>query len=80
MLVLSRKKEEAIVIGANIQVTVLEIKGNRVRLGIKAPDDVAVDRAEVHQRIQEFCSVDELLGYEREAVPLGCSTAMALSH
>lgn len=58
MLVLSRKTDEAIVIGDNIEVTVLSIRGNRVRLGIKAPNSVTVHRMEVHQHQQEFDSID----------------------
>lgn len=48
MLVLSRKKDEKIVIGDNITLMVIEIRGDKVRLGIDAPQDVAVDRQEVH--------------------------------
>jgi carbon storage regulator len=48
MLVLQRKKDEQIVIGGNIVVTVIRIMGDKVRLGIDAPDDVVVDRIEVH--------------------------------
>ena len=51
MLVLSRKIGEQIVIGENVTVMVLEVNGQRVRLGVVAPDDVPVHRAEVFQRI-----------------------------
>jgi carbon storage regulator CsrA len=47
MLVLSRKVNEEIIIGENIRVFVVRIAGNRVRLGITAPDDVKITRAEV---------------------------------
>ncbi len=47
MLVLSRKNEETIRIGNNIVVTILEVKGNRVRLGIKAPSDCPIVRGEL---------------------------------
>ena len=47
MLVLSRKLNEEIVIGGEIRVRVLELRGGRVRLGISAPPEVSVDRAEV---------------------------------
>lgn len=50
MLVLSRKKGESIVVNDNITVTVVEIKGDKVRLGITAPDSVPVDRQEVRER------------------------------
>ncbi len=52
MLVLSRKVGEQIVIGQGVTVTVLEVNGQRVRLGIIAPADVPVHRSEVCQRIQ----------------------------
>ena len=48
MLVLSRKPGEQVYIGNNITITVVEIKGNRVRLGIDAPSDVSVLRAELN--------------------------------
>ena len=51
MLVLSRNRNEALVIGDNIRVTVLGIKGDRVQIGIDAPLAVPVHRAEVHRRI-----------------------------
>ena len=51
MLVLSRKKEEKIMIGESITVIVIEISGDKVRLGIEAPRDVTVHREEVAQRI-----------------------------
>lgn len=51
MLVLSRRKSEAIVIGHGIVVTVLAIKGKTVRLGIDAPGEIAVHREEVQRRI-----------------------------
>jgi carbon storage regulator len=50
MLILSRRPGESLYIGPNIVLTVLGIKGNQVRLGVKAPKDVVVDRQEVHQR------------------------------
>lgn len=80
MLVLSRKKEEAIVIGDNIRVTVLEVRGNRVRLGIQAPDDVAVHRLEIHCQIDKCCSIDEPIGIERKPAAVGRSRELALSH
>jgi carbon storage regulator len=52
MLVLSRKLGESIVIGGNITITVLESRGDKVRLGIEAPKEVSVHRAEVFARIQ----------------------------
>lgn len=52
MLVLSRKIQEEIVIGDNIRIKVIDVQGNRVRLGVEAPHDVPVHRAEVSHRIQ----------------------------
>lgn len=51
MLVLSRKKNETIVIGDGIEVTVVDIRGDKVRLGIKAPKEVPVHRSEVYEAI-----------------------------
>ena len=53
MLALSRKKNEALVINNNIEITVLEIKGEHVKLGISAPKDVPIYRKEVYVQIQE---------------------------
>ncbi len=53
MLELSRKKNEALIINNNIEITVLEIKGEQVKLGISAPRDVPVYRKEVYVQIQE---------------------------
>lgn len=51
MLVLSRKKNERIVIDDNIVITVVEVKGDKVRLGIEAPKEIPVHRSEVHEAI-----------------------------
>jgi carbon storage regulator len=52
MLVLSRKKNESIVINDNIKIVVVEIRGDKIRLGIDAPKDVPVHRREVYDAIQ----------------------------
>jgi carbon storage regulator len=52
MLVLSRKKDEKIIIGDNITVMVIEIRGDKVRLGIEAPKEVTVHRQEVYDAIK----------------------------
>ena len=54
MLVLSRRVGEEIVINDTIRVTVVSVKGDKVRLGITAPPTVRVDRQEVHQRRQDL--------------------------
>lgn len=51
MLILTRKVGETIVINDTIRVTVLQVKGNQVRIGIEAPKDVSVHRQEIHERI-----------------------------
>ena len=53
MLALSRKKNEAIIINNNIEITVLEVKGDQVKIGISAPKEVPVYRKEVYLQIQE---------------------------
>lgn len=53
MLALSRKKKEAIVINNNIEITILEVKGDQVKIGINAPKEVPIYRKEVYLQIQE---------------------------
>ena len=53
MLALSRKKDEAIVINNNIEITIVEVKGDQVKLGISAPKSVPIYRKEVYLQIQE---------------------------
>lgn len=52
MLVLSRQRDETIMIGDNIEITVVDIRGEKVRLGINAPPDVPVHRKEVYEAIK----------------------------
>ncbi len=52
MLILTRKVGEALVIGDEVTVTVLGVKGNQVRVGIKAPRSVSVHREEIYERVQ----------------------------
>ena len=53
MLVLTRKLQQSIVIGDELEVVVLEIRGEQVRIGIKAPKNVTVHRKEIYDQIQE---------------------------
>ena len=67
MLALSRKKNEAIVVNNNIEITILEVKGEQVKLGIAAPREVPVYRKEVYLQIQNAT---------REAVDAGGMEAL----
>lgn len=53
MLVLTRKKGQSIVIGDNIEITLIDVQGDQVRIGIEAPRDVPVHRKEIFLEIQE---------------------------
>jgi len=52
MLVLSRQKDESIMIGDDVEITIVDVRGNKVRLGITAPRSIAVHRREVYDAIQ----------------------------
>ncbi len=52
MLILTRRVGETLMVGDNVTVTVLGVKGNQVRIGVNAPKDVSVHREEIYQRIQ----------------------------
>jgi carbon storage regulator len=52
MLVLSRQRDESIIIGDNIVITVVDVRGDKVRLGIEAPREVSVHRREIYEAIQ----------------------------
>ena len=53
MLILTRRIGESLMIGDNVNVTVLGIRGNQVRIGVNAPKDVAVHREEIYERIRQ---------------------------
>lgn len=53
MLALSRKKNEALIVNNNIEITILEVKGDQVKIGISAPKEIPIYRKEVYMQIQE---------------------------
>lgn len=53
MLILTRKVGESVLIGDDISITVLSVRGNQVKLGVQAPKEVSVHREEIYQRIQQ---------------------------
>ncbi|HAY45086.1 MAG TPA: carbon storage regulator [Gammaproteobacteria bacterium] len=59
MLILTRRVGESLMIGDEVNVTVLGIRGNQVRIGVNAPKDVAVHREEIYDRIQDEKTGDE---------------------
>jgi carbon storage regulator len=60
MLILTRRVGESLMIGDEVSVAVLGVKGNQVRIGVNAPKDVSVHREEIYERIQQ----------ERDAAPI----------
>ena len=60
MLILTRRVGESLMIGDDVTITVLGVKGNQVRVGVKAPKEVAVHREEILNRIEEASAESEL--------------------
>jgi carbon storage regulator len=70
MLVLSRQRDETIMIGDEIELTIVDIRGDKVRIGIKAPSSVAVHRKEVYEAIKRENEQAARLN-QRDLTPLG---------
>jgi carbon storage regulator len=77
MLILTRRVGESVVIGKDITVTVLGVKGNQVRIGINAPKDVSVHREEIFQRIQGEQSGSSGTGGDAGSEPQARAAAIA---
>lgn len=67
MLVLSRHRDESIIIGDDIVITIVDIRGDKVRLGIQAPTQIPVHRQEVYEAIQRERATEESDGNSRSA-------------
>ena len=67
MLILTRRVGETLMIGDDVTVTVLGVKGNQVRIGVNAPKDVSVHREEIYERIKQEDQSDDVLGLGSEA-------------
>jgi carbon storage regulator len=69
MLILTRKIGETVVIGDDVDITVLGVKGNQVRLGVKAPKEVSVHREEIYERIRR--EHDQQAGGQMKVAEIG---------
>ena len=71
MLILTRRVGETVMIGSDVTVTVLGVKGNQVRVGVNAPRDVAVHREEIFERIKREQQAGHVAGHVEHGKPNG---------
>lgn len=76
MLILTRRVGETLMIGDEVSVTVLGVKGNQVRLGVNAPKDIAVHREEIYQRILHERTGHERMDYDNQPVDFAAQDRM----
>jgi carbon storage regulator len=67
MLVLSRRAGDEIIIDGRIRITITAVKGDRVKIGVTAPPEVLVDRAEIHEQRQQWAEAAAVLSSSRPA-------------
>lgn len=70
MLILTRRAGETLMIGDDVTVTVLGVKGNQVRIGVNAPKEISVHREEIYQRIQAEQGVDQTQEAVEISIPM----------
>jgi carbon storage regulator len=78
MLVLSRQRDESIMIGDNVEITIVDVRGDKVRLGITAPKDIPVHRREIYDAIQRE-KAEKAQGDNGQAAPAPESTPVDAS-
>lgn len=66
MLILTRRIGETLMVGDNVSITVLGVKGNQVRIGVNAPKEVSVHREEIYQRIQREKGLGDVTSENKE--------------
>ncbi len=67
MLALTRKKDQALIINNNIEIKILDIKGDQIKLGVQAPHEVSVYRKEIYQQIQE-ANKEAMSGHDADSL------------